>query len=217
MLKKTILVLLATFYFALPNLVIAENLVGVLRLSLANDPSLNAAKHEKQANLEIRPQARAKLLPTIKFYSRAGRAVQNVHETWIGPPNGANPLLGSSNYNDFRVTLTLNQPLLNLPHLKNLKTADIKLALSELNYRITLQALYLRVAERYFGVLSAADSLHFARSKKTAIVQQLQQTKHRFQIGLIAATEVHESQARHDLAIADEMKAETVFSNQQET
>ncbi len=217
MLKNAIFVHVIAFCLALPNLATAENLVEVLRLSLANDPLLNAAIHQKQADLEIRPQARAKLLPTIKLYSRAGRAIQNVHETWLGPPSGTNPLLGSSTYNDFRVTLSLNQPLLNLPHLKNLKTSDIKLALSELNYRVTLQALYLRVAERYFGVLSAGDSLLFARAKKTAIIQQLQQTKHRLEIGLIAATEVHESQARHDLAIANEMKAATAFSNQQET
>ena len=203
----------------IPNISIAENLVDAFQLSLANDPELKAAKFAKIAEQEARPQAMASLFPTIKITSHAGKASQDVRETWTFTDldsDGVNDDLGLSIYNEANLTLTLKQPLFNMTSLRNLKVSNIKLTQAELNYRIAQQALLLRVAERYFNVLSASDSLKFARAEKNAIARQLQQTKHRFQVGLTAVTDVHESQAWHDLAVANEIKAETALANERE-
>ena len=56
------------------------------------------------------------------------------------------------------------------------------------------QALILRVAEAYFGVLSARENLVFAEAEKKAIARQLEQAKERFEVGLVAITDVHEAQ-----------------------
>lgn len=209
MLKKISLKLLILLGIILPGIAGAENLFDIFRLALINDPELKAAKFAKSAEQQSRPLAMTKLFPTIELSSQVGKASQDLRDTWVD----GNPYLGLSVYNQANIALNLTQPLFNLPHLKDLKVADIKLTRAELNYRIAQQALLFRVAERYFNVLASQDSLNFSRAEKNAIARQLQQTKHRFQVGLVAVTDVHESQARHDLAVANEIKSETALAN----
>ncbi|MEE8428838.1 MAG: TolC family outer membrane protein, partial [Gammaproteobacteria bacterium] len=73
------------------------------------------------------------------------------------------------------------------------------------------QDLMIRTATRYFLVLGAMDNLEFAQSEKDAIARQLDQTRQRFEVGLIAITDVHEAQARYDLAVSEVIKAETLL------
>jgi len=76
--------------------------------------------------------------------------------------------------------------------------------------------LMLETAQRYFGVLRAKDNLSFARTTKEAFQQQLEQTKQRFEVGLIAITDVQESQAGYDLSVADEIQSQNELHNAQE-
>jgi len=57
------------------------------------------------------------------------------------------------------------------------------------------------------NVLGAKDNLEFAIAEREAIQQQLEQTRQRFEVGLTAITDVHEAQARYDLAVASEIDA----------
>ena len=58
----------------------------------------------------------------------------------------------------------------------------------------------MRVSEAYFGVLRAQDNLRAAKAQERALARQLEQTRQRFNVGLIAITDVYEAEARHDLA-----------------
>jgi len=75
----------------------------------------------------------------------------------------------------------------------------------------------IRVAERYFEVLAAQDGLTFTRGEKESIGRQLEQTKQRFNVGLIAITDVHEAQSRFDLSIANVISAENRVANAHES
>ena len=66
-------------------------------------------------------------------------------------------------------------------------------------------------------MLAAGDNLAFARAEKKAIGEQLEQTKSRFEVGLIAITDVKESQAQYDLSVASEIQADNLLSTSQET
>ena len=83
-------------------------------------------------------------------------------------------------------------------------------------YGFAEQELMLRTADRYFGVLSANDSLQFAEAEKAAIGRQLDQAKQRFEVGLIAITDIHEAQARYDLTVAQEIEARNQVANAME-
>jgi outer membrane protein len=60
-----------------------------------------------------------------------------------------------------------------------------------------------RVADAYFNVLDAEADLRAAEANKKATARQLEQAKQRFEVGLIAITDVHETQAAYDGANTD--------------
>ncbi|MEZ5671738.1 MAG: TolC family protein [Thiotrichaceae bacterium] len=62
----------------------------------------------------------------------------------------------------------------------------------------------------------AKDNLGSARTTKEAFQKQLEQTKQRFEVGLIAITDVQESQAGYDLSVADEIQSQNELLNAQE-
>ena len=78
------------------------------------------------------------------------------------------------------------------------------------------QELMLRISERYFDVLRARDQLAFAESALEAFGQQLKQAQQRFEVGLIAITDVEEAQSGFDLATADVIAAENDLDNARE-
>ena len=75
----------------------------------------------------------------------------------------------------------------------------------------------MRVANAYFGVLSAQDDLEFANAEQKAIERQLEQTKQRFSVGLTAITDVHEAQAQYDSAVTAVIQAENQLASASET
>ena len=74
----------------------------------------------------------------------------------------------------------------------------------------------MRVAEAYFNVLAAEDALISEQATKEAIGRQLEQASKRFEVGLIAITDVQEAQAAHDQAVAAEILGKRNLANQKE-
>ena len=61
------------------------------------------------------------------------------------------------------------------------------------------QDLIVRVAQAYFDVLDAQDSLSAANADKKAIAEQLASAKRNFEVGTATITDTREAQARFDL------------------
>ena len=78
----------------------------------------------------------------------------------------------------------------------------LEVALAEAKYRAAEQDLLVRVASRYFDVLAAEDTLTAAEATLQAVTRQLEQAEKRFEVGLIAITDVQEARAAHDNATA---------------
>ena len=85
------------------------------------------------------------------------------------------------------------------------KTVFLK---AEFDFKTAQQDLIYRVAANYFAVLAARDNVEFSKAEQRAISRQLDQTKQRFDVGLVAITDVHEAQARYDLSVAQGIKYE---------
>ena len=77
----------------------------------------------------------------------------------------------------------------------NLKAADSQVAEAQATYESAAQDLILRVATAYFNVLSALDTLQAQESSLQAFDLQLQQADKRYQVGLIAITDVEQARA----------------------
>ena len=73
---------------------------------------------------------------------------------------------------------------------------------AETDYEAAKQDLLVRAANRYFGVLAAEDNLASAIAAREAVSRQLEQAQRRFEVGLIAITDVQQSQAGYDDAVA---------------
>jgi outer membrane protein len=182
----------------------AEDLVEVYKQAATNDAQYRAARAQMQATMEAKPQARARFLPSLRFgaeYSRSSTEVTTGSVTT------------KDDYPTTAYSLTLVQPLYHADAFAQNDQADAQLNLAEAQFQAEEQFLALRAAENYFSVLSAQDNLAFAKAEQESIGKQLEQTKQRFNVGLIAITDVHEAQARYDLANASVIAAENRLAN----
>ncbi len=181
----------------------ADDLLTAYRLSLEHDAVIAAAEAEHRAVLETRPQARALLLPSLTLsadYARARNAVLESDNPFFFQPQTV--YFWSRGF-----TLSLRQPVYNREYFAQLRQADAAVKAADARLAAARQALILRVAQGYFDVLAARDNLEFAEAEKNANLRQLEQARQRFEVGLIAITDVHESQAAFDAARAGEIEA----------
>ncbi len=173
----------------------SDDLMTVYQQVLDSDPELKAAEAEHRANLLSKDKARALLLPNADLSGDASRIKQD------------STISGKSTFNNSGYTLSITQPVFRYESLVQNKQADINIQQSQTALSATQQQIMLKAAERYFDLLSSQAALEFAQSEKTAIAKQLEQAQKRFDVGLIAITDVHEAQAAYDLATASEITA----------
>ena len=182
----------------------ALNLEEAHKLALDSDPELQAAQAQLQAALEAVPQSRAALLPNIngQLYLSHSRREINSNDTITNDSTGYGLSLAQSVYN-------------HAYHLQ-LDQSDLSAAQAAVQYDAVEQTLIIRVSEAYFNVLAARDNLRFALAEKESIARQLEQTQKRFEVGLIAITDVKEAQASYDLAVSREINAENQVATSRE-
>ena len=84
---------------------------------------------------------------------------------------------------------------------------------ADVAYNAEQQGLMVRSAQAYFAVLSAQDTLEFAKANREALKRQLDETQQRYEVGMSAITDVHEAKAAFDLAEANVIVAENALSN----
>ena len=196
--RQTILALcLITLTLASPAR--AENLIDIYRLAQQNDPQLRGAEAARLAVLESKPQSRALLFPTLSA---------NVSTTTNRLDLTLPASSGISHFNSNAYSLNLTQPVYHHDTYVQLRQSDARIAQADATFSAAEQDLMTRVATRYFDVLAAQDNLEFAHAEKKAIAQQLDQSQQRFDVGLIAITDVQEARARFDSARAQEIDAE---------
>ncbi len=79
--------------------------------------------------------------------------------------------------------------------------------IQDVTYQTDQQTLILNTANAYFKVLNAIDVLSYTRAQKEAIYRQLDQTTQRFNVGLVAITDVQNARAQYDTVLANEVTA----------
>jgi outer membrane protein len=192
--------LLALLVLASPGR--AADLLQTYREALANDPTYASARAARDAGLESLPQGLAQLLPTIS--ATAFTQYNNIHISFRGA-QGAE--LRQGNSNGFNVSLI--QPVFNWQSIQVYKEAGFKAAQAEATFGQATQDLIVRVAQAYFDVLASQDTLSLIQAQKVAISEQLAQAKRNFEVGTATITDTHEAQARFDLAVAQEISAQS--------
>jgi len=192
---------LAAFLWAFAGQAVSADLMQVLRDALANDAQYASARAARDAGLEVLPQGRAGLLPTISASASAQYSDLDIDFRGALPSSSRS---GTSN----AITFSLTQPLFNRNNQMLYEEASFKAAQVQAVFGQATQDLIVRVAQGYFDVLASQDSLAFIQAQKKAISEQLAQAKRNFEVGTATITDTHEAQARYDLAASQEIAAQ---------
>ena len=211
--KKTKLYLLVGLISFGPLTASANSLLDIYELALKNDAQLKADTAAYEAAQELRNLNRAGLLPQINAsatYSESDSDITNNATTPVIPdPTDPTDTGGVGNINSTRTgwEISLQQPLFNMASWYTYKQGVRLSEQAEAQFGADQQSLIVRVAEAYFNVLRAVDTLEATIAEENALSHQLEQTQQRFEVGLTAITEVHEAQAAFDSATAATLEA----------
>jgi len=204
---------------ALPGLASAASLLEIYQQALQSDPLIHEAEARRMATLEAMPQARGLLLPQINAAasygtgSNSGLQQQPVIDPGTGDVIGFVSVESESDFDAFGWNAELRQTVFRWDQFVGLKQAEKRVAKAEVDFELAQQDLIVRVVTRYFEVLGAEDRLTSIHADRLAIARQLEQAKQRFEVGLIAITDVQESQAAYDQSIAAEIQAKRELAN----
>lgn len=190
----------------------ATDLWTVARDALDNDATLAATRSGFSAVEAGRDVQRGNLLPQISASGSLTHSRTYESQSGTAPPPGQLPRDEDDDVvNSLGLNLDASQALYDPIRRAQLDQAERQVDREALSLAAAEQQLLLDVAEAYFEILRAHDILSARRSQETAIERQLEQARERFEVGLIAITEVHEAQASFDLARAQRIAAESAM------
>lgn len=200
------------------------DLVTVYQRALQNDPQIREADANRLASRESKPQALAALLPQFDASGSYSKIEEEGARTTLinsDPTDDTSPLVPVNITSDSDLTsrqydLTIRQTLFRWDQWMTLKRADAEVAQAEADYQAAQQDLIQRTAQRYFDVLAAQDTVDAAQATLEAFSRQLEQADKRFEVGLIAITDVQEARAAHDQAAAAVIQAKRTLATNNE-
>lgn len=181
----------------------AADLMEVYQGALQHDPQLREAESIRLAALEAKPQSLAALLPQVAGTAGAGHDETDDSQRTL---SGTTSTDSTTDYTQYRLQLT--QTLFRWDQWLTLKRADSQVAQAEVDYRAAQQDIILRTAQRYFAVLVSQDTVDAAQATLEAVARQLVEAEKRFEVGLMAVTDVQEAKAAHDSALAELIAAQ---------
>jgi outer membrane protein len=175
----------------------AFNLMEAYRDAQAYDSQFASARAAREATSEKSVQGRAGLLPSVNLTGSASKI--NGSSTSIYTPN--------IDYTAKTYQVQLRQPLYNRANGEIYEQSKLQVAVSEVQFDQAKNDLMIRVAQAYFDVLAAQDTIAFIQAQRVAIAEQLASAKRNFEVGTATITDTHEAQARFDLSNAQEIAA----------
>ena len=211
---KQIIVIVAAVGLVGP--VQAESLLEIYQQALQSDPRIHEAEARRLASLEAEPQARSLYLPQIDAdasFTDSDSTGTSIFEDSTGLPVSIGT---ETEAETTQWSIGLRQTIFRWDQIVGLRRADKIVAKAEADREAAQQDLIIRVSQAYFDVLAAEDRLTSRDANRQAIARQLEQAKQRFEVGLIAITDVQESQAAYDQAVADEIASKRELATARE-
>jgi len=178
-----LLLLFPCFYIS------TENLNDIYKMALENDPLLKASEATYRAGKEAKSQGISGLLPSLQVTGTTTWNEYRLEEEKLDEYN-------SNNY-----TGSITQPLFRLDKWFQFKQGKSLSEKAAATFAYQQQESMIRIVTSYFNVLNATDSLNAANAEEKAIGRQQDLAKRRFDVGLAAITELHETQAAFDLSV----------------
>ncbi|WP_457446852.1 TolC family outer membrane protein [Roseateles sp. P5_E4] len=175
----------------------ADDLLQVWAQARAADPLLRQAAAFNGAQEAASREARAALLPQWNLQSSEQRE------------NG-------SGERSRTTTSSISQPLFDLAALREWDASRSQASAQSARLAAAEQAARSRVADAYFGLLSAQAQLATARANEEAFARQVSEADTRFKAGLSAQVEADQSRAYRELARSNTLAAELNLADARE-
>lgn len=176
--------------------VLAMDLVETYEKALSYDSGIASARasfEAQQASIDV---SRSALLPQVNAYGDANyidTESQNREDS----------------YESYGYGVRLTQPLFRAGSWFEFETSKFESEAARADYNLAQQQLILDVASAYFNVLRSNDNLTTAQATEAAIQRQYEQARERYDVGLIAITEVFEARASYDASKSLRISAES--------
>ncbi|MDQ5984603.1 MAG: Outer membrane protein TolC [Syntrophus sp. SKADARSKE-3] len=206
LLKRFLLIFIAA---CLPHSVFAENLIETIKAAKKYDSAFGAAKFQYESVLPKRAQARAGILPNL---SASGNF--NYTQSDVSYSNDTQPKY-SLDYNSGGFAVQLRQPLFDLYNFSSFAQSKYLITQAEAQMFQAESDLTLRVAQAYYDVLLAGDTLEQLRAQEKALTEQLAAAKKSYEIGAATITDWQDSKAKFESVKAQEVVAENDKENKQ--
>ncbi len=178
----------------------AENLLQVYQQARVSNPDLRKSAADRDAAFEKIDEARSPLLPQL------GLGADYTYTSGFRDAKDQNSDVTSG-------SLQLTQVLFDMSKWRALTLQEKNAGIQDVTYQTDQQTLILNTATAYFKVLAAIDTLSYTEAQKQAIYRQLDQTTQRFNVGLVAITDVQNARSQYDAVLANEVTARNDLDN----
>lgn len=179
-----------------------EGLMEVYEKALSYDSDLGAARAARQAREAAVDESRAPLLPQVDAFGESAYTERNTMD-------------GDTTSHEYGVQLS--QPLFRANAWYGFQASEAQSRVAAAELSRAEQGLILEVAEQYFNVLRARDELDTARAQEAALRRQWEQARERYEVGLVATTEVEEARAGYDASRSQRIAAESQLDIERQT
>jgi outer membrane protein len=177
----------------------AQSLKELYEAARAYDATYLAARALAQSAAPRAAAAEALARPSLALTAAASTARVDPQNFPAGNSNAAN------------AALSARLPLVNRANDASIAQARRALDAAKADLELAEQDLIVRVAQAYFDVLAAQDTLSTVQANKAGITEQLASAKRNFEVGTATITDTREAQAKFDKAVADEIAAENAL------
>jgi protease secretion system outer membrane protein len=188
----------------------ALSLLEAYDAATRNDPAFRAAVHEHEAGQQALPLGRAHLLPSISASYAPSRNAADVTNTAAAAGAG---VTDHRRYNSLVANLQLRQPLVHPEGMARYRQGVAQAAASDALLMVRIQDLIVRVVSLYTYAKYAEDQLAQAQAQRDALEAQRTSNRRLFDRGEGTRTEVAETQARYDMAVAQVLEAADNLTN----
>ncbi|WP_181012930.1 outer membrane channel protein TolC [Citrobacter amalonaticus] len=198
--KKLLPILIGLSLSGFSTLSQAENLMQVYQQARLSNPELRKSAADRDAAFEKINEARSPLLPQL------GLGADYTYNNGYRDANGVNS-------NTTGASLQLTQTLFDMSKWRALSLQEKSAGIQDVTWQTDQQTLILNTATTYFKVLNAIDVLSYTQAQKDAVYRQLDQTTQRFNVGLVAITDVQNARSQYDTVLANEVTARNDLDN----
>ena len=194
--------ILALFLAGTASMSYAESdLITLYNEAVKSYPSLNISINDEKVAKSQADQGLALLMPNVTgtaAYSATSATGDNDADVRFDD--------GAMSYE-----IEATQAIFNLYAVKLYDAFKENVSATKYSTQVTQQTLMVSVADNYFSVLTAKDTVESVKSQLAAVKRQQEQTEQQYEVGLAAITDVLDAQASYDATQVMLIEAEASY------